>query len=433
VRAKFLVVFCVSLISVVVNAAGMLLSWLAGFGPERFGGADFSFPPARTLAVVALLAAPLAVFTSAILLAISACARSFREAQTYLLPLTLAALLGVLLASSPHVELESLVSLVPIANASLGIRRAIEGRLTVGGFTAVLGASSVLAGLALWKAAQLLRREDVVLNLEPPPLTRDANAEGRARRGLYFAWSMLLLTYFAAHWTQGKDPLGGLAVTLWGFVLIPALAYPLLVRVPLREVLAWRAPGARNLLLAVAAAAAAFPAIIFYSLVQSSFFPLPEAFAESTRMLTETSPALLFFLIAFSPAICEELLWRGAVQGELEPRRRAARTVVTIGLLFGLFHWSTHRFVSTALLGMILALIRTRTGSIFPCMLFHALYNAGFIGIAWWAAATGVDEETCARRLAHPALVPLALAVLAASLWGLRARDRGPGSAGGAS
>jgi membrane protease YdiL (CAAX protease family) len=86
------------------------------------------------------------------------------------------------------------------------------------------------------------------------------------------------------------------------------------------------------------------------------------------------------FILAVSPAICEEVLWRGTFQGELEPRGKTVRTALTVGLYFGLFHLSAYRIVPTAIVGCILAVVRHRTGSIFPCMLVHGIYNASLLG-----------------------------------------------------
>ena len=84
--------------------------------------------PTTTLATLPLLAlvpapqerdsllVPFAVLTSALLLAMSSYARSYREAQTYLLPLTLLVLVPVGMAAAPQIELSSLVAVVPIAN-----------------------------------------------------------------------------------------------------------------------------------------------------------------------------------------------------------------------------------------------------------------------------------------------------------------------------
>jgi sodium transport system permease protein len=421
VWGKFLVVLVISIVSVIVNLAGLALSWALGFAPEGLDNLPIEAPRLLTLLAVILLVAPLAILTSAVLLGVSAYARSFREAQTYLLPLLLVSLVATFLASSPQVTLSSAVVVVPLANVALAIRKAVEGELDAVSFLVVFGSSAVYAWAALWKTSRLLEKEEVVLNLEPPSLAGEWNTDGRARRAILFGWLMLLFLHFAAAWAQAKDPRGGLAVTLWVFVLIPALAYPLIARVPFRETLGLRAPHPSSWLLAVPVAVSAFLVIAFYQSLQSLFLPFPREMEEAFRNFFEgdgSHRGLALILFAVSPGICEELLWRGAFQGDLEPRARTTRTVITVGLFFGLFHMDAYRLVPTGLMGVILAVVRHRTGSIFPCMLIHTLYNS--VGLL--AFFRGLDKEGSAltRTVESPVTAAAALAILVITLRAFR-------------
>ncbi len=59
------------------------------------------------------------------------------------------------------------------------------------------------------------------------------------------------------------------------------------------------------------------------------------------------------------------------------------------GLLFGLFHFDFQRFAAQALLGLVIAYVVYRTGSILNGMLLHFLHNAGSVLIS--GAAGGID------------------------------------------
>jgi sodium transport system permease protein len=382
--------------------------------------APLLLPPASTFLICLLLLVPQALLTGAVLLALSAYARSFREAQTYLLPVTMVVMVAVLPALAPVIKLESVAALIPIANVALALRGALEGRLSLPACAVALGATSLYATLALRQASALLLREEVVLLLEPAPLLEEASAEGRARRGLIFGALMLLGVYFAGTALQAIDLFKGLAVTLWVVVLVPALLYPLIFKLPWRESLGLRLPGVRNLLLAGLLAGAAFILMAAYLGMQSKFLPAPEKLEEVFRELLKRqnlSPPLQILLLVLSPAICEELLWRGAVQGELEPRRRPLRTVLTVGLFFGLFHLNIYRLIPTALVGVLLAFVRTRTGSILPCMVLHATYNGLLL-----CAGSFFDDGELLQQLSRPVyLIPAALGLVGGALC-LRAR-----------
>jgi sodium transport system permease protein len=425
VGGKFLVILAVSFASLAVNLLGVGLSFALGIFPAGMDGAGSAVPGIGVLGSIGALAIPLAVLTSAVLLALSSYASSFREAQTYLLPLTLVAMVAVFLAGAPQVSLSTAVAVVPVANVALAIRESLEGKLQLGGFLLVFTSSSLYAGAALWKASSLLGREDIVLGLEPPSLATDGSAQTRARRVLFFGAGMILFLSFAGSWVQARDIRMGLLVTLWVFVLIPALVYPLIVGSPLRETLGLRAPRTRDLLLAPVIALASFVVVAFYAAVQSQFLPFPAELEEVFRDLFEIQGMSGFeavFLLAISPAICEEILWRGTFQGELEPRGKALRTMLTVGLYFGVFHLSAYRIVPTAIVGCILACVRHRTGSLLPCMLIHALYNSSLLGFHV------LEETEIAPVLERFLETPLAALLAAGALYAcLRALRRGGG------
>jgi sodium transport system permease protein len=429
VWGKLLVLFITSLASLLFNFAGMLISFVFGLSLNLAGelaeGFPLFLPPAHTLLLLFALTLPLCAFTSALLLVLSSYARSFREAQTYLLPLTLISLLLVLLALSPGAKLASVVSIIPVANVALAIREALEGSLELFPFCVAFGSSTLHAGVALYYASRVLGREEVVLNLGGPSLLRETTVDGRARRAFFFAFLMLIFFYFAATWAQSRSPYGGLLFTLWVLVLVPALLYPVFLKLPFREALGLRPAPPRDFLLAILAALSAPPLVLAYQSFQNEILPLPPEVEEQFRRLMEgISPLSGLFLFAISPGICEELLWRGAFQGELEPRKTPLRTIVTVGLFFGFFHLDSYRLVPTALAGMLLAFVRHRTGSIFPCMLIHTLYNALlYLSSVFEPSlkAHGIEE-----LLGRP-WVPLGCAcVLGGALWGMGPRPPAP-------
>jgi membrane protease YdiL (CAAX protease family) len=83
----------------------------------------------------------------------------------------------------------------------------------------------------------------------------------------------------------------------------------------------------------------------------------------------------LLLIIALSPALCEEALFRGVLASGLRRRIPAWAIVLAVGLLFGIFHLSLYRFVPTALSGMVLTYLVVRTGSIVCSALAHLTLN----------------------------------------------------------
>ena len=78
--------------------------------------------------------------------------------------------------------------------------------------------------------------------------------------------------------------------------------------------------------------------------------------------------------------IVEELTFRGAGYGLLEPYGRTA-AVLLVGLSFALIHGLVLGFPVIATFGIGLAYLRSRTESIYPCFVLHATFNAAGLAL----------------------------------------------------
>lgn len=98
---------------------------------------------------------------------------------------------------------------------------------------------------------------------------------------------------------------------------------------------------------------------------------IPERF-DSHRIAQFAAFAAIVVLVG---PIVEELTFRGVGYGLLE---RFGRTtaIVLVGLAFGLIHGLVAGFPVIVTFGIGLAYLRSRTGSIYPCILLHAGFNA---------------------------------------------------------
>lgn len=78
--------------------------------------------------------------------------------------------------------------------------------------------------------------------------------------------------------------------------------------------------------------------------------------------------------------IVEELAFRGAGFGLLEPYGQWS-AVIVVGIAFGLAHGLLQGLPIITSFGLGLAYLRSRTGSIYPCVLLHAGFNATALGL----------------------------------------------------
>jgi membrane protease YdiL (CAAX protease family) len=142
----------------------------------------------------------------------------------------------------------------------------------------------------------------------------------------------------------------------------------------------------------------------------------------------------LALLIGATPALCEELLFRGYVQTRLTGRLGALWGILLSSLLFAAFHMDGVHIVAVFPLGCYLGLIAWRSGSLLPAMLAHFVNNAVSV-VAVVLAPEQADEMPTAEMglflfvVAGVGLIGAALTTLA--FWQLPTPPETAASAGG--
>jgi sodium transport system permease protein len=415
-RSKFVIVTGATFVSGALNLASMFvcyrLGWLS-LGAE--GSVAISAVGAAT---AFLLVLPLAALIGGLLLGISAFARTLKEAQYYMTPVMIVAFLPAQLATSQEVRLDLFTGLIPVANVALAVRDALLGPVPLH-LLAVVSLASVGWGILVMRwTGRVLSREDTILGFDPEPLF--AQTKGGRRRAAILAMCGTVLVYFyVAQVLQTRHLVIGLAASLW--VLLPALGAAGLrfawAGGRLRDVLSLRGASPAALLGGLLlGAGTVVPMFLGISRLQGLFLPIPEDFSSSFgEGLSELAPFTLFLLIAFSPGVCEELVFRGAFLGVLRRTGTTRAAVLTSSTIFAVIHLSVFRFFPTFLLGLAMALLVVRTRSLLPAMLYHMTYNG--IAVLWGERL----EELSAGLLWGASLALLAVGALLVG----RARNEG--------
>jgi sodium transport system permease protein len=167
VLGKFFMVLTAALFTAALSMLSMGLTFAAGksmlAGMKEASDFDFaSGITVKALAAVFVMVIPLAVLFSAALLAIALFAKSYREAQSYLSPLTIVVMLPAIVSVLPGVELSAGLSLIPVLNTSLVSKEIVSGTYHWGYMSLIFGSSCVYAALALWVAITLFQKESVL-------------------------------------------------------------------------------------------------------------------------------------------------------------------------------------------------------------------------------------------------------------------------------
>jgi ABC-2 type transport system permease protein/sodium transport system permease protein len=345
-----------------------------------------------------------AAFFSAVLLTLTSFARSFKEAQAYLIPLMIFSLAPGLVSLMPGLALRGWVLITPLLNMTLLARDVLRGQAQLDAALIVLGSTLFFAGAAVSLASRVFGADAVLYGSQSsladlfvrPARTRPAATVGSALLCLAVVFPMIVLTSSLPQ----LFPLSiNVRLSVNALTLLAALGgLPLLWA--WHERIEWGTGfGVRPARGAAWAAAAllgaslwtfAYEAIVWRVRAQwinadaSTQRTIEELFAQ---LKVNASPVLLILSLAVIPALVEEFFFRGLLLTSLKHRFGNWTAVLASAIVFGMFHiigaFGAERVIPSTVLGLVLGAMRLRSGSLFPGMLLHAFHNS-LLTLALW-------------------------------------------------
>jgi len=392
IAGKFVVVTLIGLMSAVLN----LLSvggtiWISGLGSMLAPGADFVFP-LSALPWILLLLIPLAVMFSAMLLAVCSFARSFKEAQNYIVPVMLAALIPGVVGILPGTRLEGPILIMPVANIVVLTRELFLARFDPFAIFVVALSTSLYAGAAVAVAAKLFGQEAVLFADSGSVKTVFQRKFFKPRTVPTAAQALLVITlvYSLNFYIQQAIGKSGLNE---GLRYLNAIALTIIIlfgvgpwfaarymRVNATRTFQLAAPDPRGLLAALCFGCSTWVLALRWSEIQQRLLPMDskvvQMLEQQTAWMWDVNPLLLVFFLALVPALCEELFFRGYALSGLRAGLGKVGAVVVVAIAFGMAHYSAQRLVVATALGLLLGLLVLQYRSIWPAMILHFMHNA---------------------------------------------------------
>ncbi len=219
-----------------------------------------------------------------------------------------------------------------------------------------------------------------------------------------------------------------------GQVLGLALLAYVLARLHSRRAWAFlrlRAPDAPLLLLGAVGLFALLPVVQWLGTVNEAL-PLPDALREWDRtqmeliekiLLGDLGVAFSLAMLALTPALCEEVLFRGYVQRQAERGLGAAGGILASGIIFGMYHLRFTQVLPLSLLGVYLAFLAWRTGSLWVPIVAHFLNNAFAVAAAAYVTnRPDLDMDAIEQMDVPWYIVVGGLALFALTTYGLHRR-----------
>jgi sodium transport system permease protein len=362
--------------------------------PEMVSASTLGPPPVSTMMWMVVALIPLAAMFSALSLALAAMARSTKEGQYYLMPLMLVIMPLAMFPIFPTSEINLGNALIPVAGVMLLLRTVIEGDYLVA-LKFVLPASIVTGICCLlairWAVHQfndesVLFRESERFSVRAwlRHLVRDRGVTPSLAEGFMAGVLLMILQFFArlvppapGRWSEFV--ISTLIIQL-ALVAFPAVLMAVVLTASPSRTLLLRFTRGTSLVAAVLLAVCLNPAASALQRFVQILYPLgPETtqqLAEVVRFITEAPMWQVLALLALTPAICEELAFRGFILSGLRHLGHKGMAILVTSLFFGIVHGMLQQSINACVLGMVLGFLAVQTGSILPCMLFHATHNA---------------------------------------------------------
>lgn len=413
--SKFVAVLTVAVLTAVLNLIGMFATVWVFQLDKQFGGGVFTIPVMFQIFLLLIL---FAAFFSALLLAVTSFAKSFKEAQVYLIPIILLSLGPGLMAMAPGMNLDGINSVIPMVNILLLARDVIQSQVMLVPAIIAVATTLLYTYLAIRLAAYIFGSDSILYaaggsfgDMFQRPLGQNQIVPIMAS---LFCLVMLFPINFASIGYLGRMPgdtqsqLIVRFLTMGVFTFLAFMVLPYVVakhqNTRIQSGFGLNSPRWIFVMGGVLLGLSLWPLVMYLTTVWHDVYGVvfgSEKQAQWAQRLVETTAAQVArirqlppWVIAISlsvvPAICEEWFFRGMLLRSLLKSSKPLKAILVSAAVFGSFHVlsssviAIDRFIPTALIGVILGYLAYKSNSIFPGILLHAISNAIVVFLAYY-------------------------------------------------
>ncbi len=395
---KYIAVVAVAMLTALVNLVSMFITLrLSGMDELLLEGQPITFALIAALFGLMLL---FSCFFSAVLLTLTSFARSFKEAQAYLIPLMLASLAPGVAALIPGIELQGLFTVAPLLNIVLLARDSFSGTADVGTLMVVVATTLLYAAIALSFATRVFGAENVLYNEQSgwTDLFRrpdEPQSEASLSSALVCLACIVPVHLALVGAVRAALPLiedyQGFALTILNLIefgLLPGI-FLAVGRVRIASGLALRKFTVGSCMAAIILGVCLWPTVFWLSSWQPI---LNEQILRAASSLRNARWDYVAMVV--SAAILEELFFRGFLFQSLRRSMSGPGVVATTAILFGLLHvfvGGFARMIPSTFLGFVLGFVRLKSDSVWPGVILHLLHN---ILLVWLIQAESFHQDS---------------------------------------
>ena len=168
----------------------------------------------------------------------------------------------------------------------------------------------------------------------------------------------------------------GLIATEILLILLPALIFLWLKKIPLKDGLRLKRISLPVAIVTFFLGVCTYLFSVLIELAMANLTGLPSVDLSQSTLPAGVWQSVFYFIgIAICAPICEEVLFRGAIQGAYESEKSAVFSITLPALMFSVFHFRFSGLPGLLPVAFLLGYVAWRSGSIFTSMLLHLGIN----------------------------------------------------------
>ena len=207
---------------------------------------------------------------------------------------------------------------------------------------------------------------------------------------LYLVVGIARITLGAS--AQSRNIYTGLLITEYIIILLPSLLFMMFNGYPIKQTLRLNGVNLKQIILVILIVLFSYPIAVFFnfigliildkfSQVMTNPVPIPS---------TANEYFIGFMIIALTPGLCEEVLFRGIIMSAYD-RLGRKKAIIYSSILFGIFHFNAQNLLGPIFLGILFGVIAYRTDSLIATIIGHTTNNTIALTIGY--AFTKLEGE----------------------------------------
>lgn len=422
---KLMTVISFSMATALLNLLSMAFTGLFVYSRMAgtiggMAGLSVGPPPAAAILWLVIALMPISALFSAVALAAAAFARSSKEGQYYLVPLMMISMPLMMIPMLPAAKLDLGTSLIPVSGLMLLLRGLIEGQYeqSLRFFAPVCGVTLICCWLSVRWVIFQFNSETVLFRASErfgvgawvKQIARQRTDLPGVGSALLCCVVILVLSFFVSFSLTGVPTTFLLfskttVIQLMTTVLVPALFMAIILSKNPRKALRLNRCSVPVACAAIIMAICFHPLFMAFRELVMIVYPMSadmSGFEIVFEKILADAPGVwaILLVMAVTPAVFEELAFRGFILSGLENLRNKWQAIALTSLFFGLSHSIIQQSVITGVVGVILGIVAVQSRSILPCILYHVTHN-GLTILLSMAQSNRVESSPILNRLLH--------------------------------